>query len=282
MSTILPRVFIGSSVEGMSIARALEEQLQHQVEVTIWKDGVFGLSEVSMDSIVEILDDFDFAVFVLSPDDIVSSRDKTMVAPRDNLVLEYGLFAGRIGYERVYFVVPKEPPIKLPSDMFGLKPASYNSNRSDKNITAALSPVATEILRKIESLGKRKQSDETALEVGIRSCYFRSKRTSFHLPLAKAVERVYLLGASLVKFAVEIQELDSLTAHDFKVILPDPLEINLIEKWIETSPSSRSEYVGDIMYTLQTIRNCHQALNIQLRLSTQLLLSTMTLIDDKK
>ncbi|ESS65921.1 hypothetical protein MGMO_224c00080 [Methyloglobulus morosus KoM1] len=30
------------------------------------------------------------------------------------------------------------------------------------------------------------------------------------------------------------------------------------------------------------MRNCHQALNIQLRLSTQLLLSTMTLIDDKK
>ena len=40
-----PSVFIGSSSEGEQIAKTLQVLLDHSCEVTIWSQGVFGLSK---------------------------------------------------------------------------------------------------------------------------------------------------------------------------------------------------------------------------------------------
>ena len=282
MSSILPKVFIGSSSEGINLARYLEEQLQYQTEVTIWKDDIFSLSKTAMDSLQSILDDFDFAIFILSPDDTVISRDHSKAAPRDNLILEYGLFVGSIGYERVYFVVPEHPSLKLPSDMFGLKAAKYKPDRSDRNLSAALSPVATQILKQIEQLGVNTKYSKALFEEGIKSGYFRKRRASFHTPLINATERIYLLGATNVKFAPEIQEMTLRNDIDFHIILPDPEETVLFNKWLEISPASRDTYITDILFTLRVLRNRYQELNIQLHLNRNILLSSMFLIDNNK
>ncbi|MDO8933210.1 MAG: nucleotide-binding protein [Rhodocyclaceae bacterium] len=283
MSASYPNVFIGSSVEGLPLARALEAQLQHEAEITIWKDGIFQLSENTMESLARVIDDFDFAVLVLSPDDVVEFRGDKILAPRDNVVLEYGLFAGRIGYDRTFFVIPSEPPIKLPSDLFGLKPASYNANRKDKNTAAALSPVATEILDKLKRRGRRRVNSTGPDDyLGIRDCHLRSNRLSNHIPLARAKSRVYLLGATLVKYAVEIQEVAAPYVANFRVILPDPRETTLVNKWLEVSPSSRAEYFRDLGYTLQVLKSRHMDLGIQFRLTDKLLLSSLTLVDDTR
>jgi CRP/FNR family transcriptional regulator, cyclic AMP receptor protein len=45
--------------------------------------------------------------------------------PRDNLILELGLFIGAIGRQRAIMIYPKRPKVKLPTDSLGVTPISY-------------------------------------------------------------------------------------------------------------------------------------------------------------
>ena len=71
-----PKVFIGSSSEGEKYAKAIQLLLDRQCEVTIWSQGLFGLSQGTLESLVLAIDKFDFAILLLTPDDMVTSRDK--------------------------------------------------------------------------------------------------------------------------------------------------------------------------------------------------------------
>jgi predicted nucleotide-binding protein len=86
-SQLRPRVFIGSSREGHAIAEAIQLNLDHACEVTIWSQGVFGLGEGTLESLVEKLDSFDFAILVLTNDDVTISREEMKQSPRDNVLL---------------------------------------------------------------------------------------------------------------------------------------------------------------------------------------------------
>ena len=97
MTDRLPSIFIGSSVEGLDVAREVELQLQFDAITTIWKDGVFGLGTGTLEALMNALDQFDFAVMILSPDDMTESRDQSYAFPRDNVLFELGLFMGRLG-----------------------------------------------------------------------------------------------------------------------------------------------------------------------------------------
>ena len=79
-----PSMFIGSSSEGKEIAQHVRAQLTDNAEVTIWNEGPFGLGHGTLESLVKALDQFDFAVLVLTPDDMVESRENMMQSPRDN------------------------------------------------------------------------------------------------------------------------------------------------------------------------------------------------------
>jgi len=89
-----PSIFIGSSSEGLEVARSLRTQLNNDAEVTLWNEGVFTLSQGYLEALANALPRFDFAVLVFSADDQVESRGVTQIAPRDNVMFELGLFMG--------------------------------------------------------------------------------------------------------------------------------------------------------------------------------------------
>lgn len=149
-----PRMFIGSSGEGLPVARALQAELEFDADVTIWSQGVFGLSQATLETLTASVREYDFAVLVLTPDDVVTKRDSTQSAPRDNVVFEAGLFIGALGRGRAFFVVNREEAIDLPSDLAGITLAQYRP-RLDGNLQAAVGVVATNI--------------RTAMDVAFRS-----------------------------------------------------------------------------------------------------------------
>jgi hypothetical protein len=153
--TTKPTVFIGSSKEGIEVARAVEVHLEEVAEATLWNEGVFGLSYGSLESLVKSLDGFDFAVLVLTPDDLVTSRDVTYQSARDNVLLEVGLFLGCLGRERTFLIFDREAPVKVPSDLAGISLATFSSKRKDDNLVAAVGPACTTIRKAIRVLGER-------------------------------------------------------------------------------------------------------------------------------
>src|SRR5215831_13927281 len=70
-----PSVFVGSSSEGLEFARAVRSLLTRDAEITIWNEGFFGLGNTFIETLVNALPRFDFAVLVLTPDDLVNSRE---------------------------------------------------------------------------------------------------------------------------------------------------------------------------------------------------------------
>lgn len=148
-----PRVFIGSSVEGLNIAYAVQQNLLHDAEVTVWDQGVFELSRTTLESLNKVLSDSDFGVFVFSPDDLSRIRNTTSPTVRDNVLFEFGLFIGRLSRERVYFLLPMNGELHLPTDLLGITPGRYETGRTDGSMQAATGPVSHQIRTQIRTLG---------------------------------------------------------------------------------------------------------------------------------
>lgn len=150
-----PQVFIGSSVESLEIAYALQENLQFDTEVTVWSQGIFQLSKFSLDSLLDAVDSSDFGIFVFSPDDISVIRDIEKRTVRDNVIFELGLFIGKLGKERAFIVLPHgyEDNLALPTDLIGITPALFHQDRQDGNMQAALGPASSKINKAIKKQG---------------------------------------------------------------------------------------------------------------------------------
>jgi predicted nucleotide-binding protein len=150
-----PRLFIGSSVEGLKFAEALQVNLEFAAEVTVWYQGVFGLSLGTLEALVAEASGFDFAVLVLTPDDVSTQRDKTGNGPRDNVLFELGLFMGALGRERTFIVRPRDVDMQMPSDLAGVTCATFEPNRQDGNVQAAVGAPSTKVKDAISRLGRR-------------------------------------------------------------------------------------------------------------------------------
>jgi len=157
-----PRIFIGSSVEGLNVAYSIQQNLSFDAEITVWDQGVFELSKTTIESLIDKLNSSDFGIFVFSEDDITTIRDENKNTVRDNVLFEFGLFIGKLSRERVYFIIPSESELHLPTDLLGITPGKYESNREDGSMQAATGPVANQIRQQIKKLGKRIENEESA------------------------------------------------------------------------------------------------------------------------
>ena len=148
-----PRVFIASSAEQLDIAYAIQENLDFDAEVTIWNQAVLKPSESTLNNLVAASHEFEFAIFVFTPDDISIVRGEKTRAVRDNLIFELGLFIGALGVSRCYFVIPRgAEALRLPTDLLGIVALTYAPDRSDRNLVAALGPACNQFRRAIRDL----------------------------------------------------------------------------------------------------------------------------------
>src|SRR5580704_6848144 len=113
-------VFVGSSTEGLDPARAIKVQLDEDADLELWNEGVFALGQGTLESMTQALSRFDFAILVLTPDDSITVRGAEQGAARDNVLIEVGLFIGRLGRERTFLVLCKDEDFKIPSELAGI------------------------------------------------------------------------------------------------------------------------------------------------------------------
>jgi hypothetical protein len=148
-----PKLFIGSSSEGEKVALAIQQNLFKVADVTVWSQGAFGLSESNLEALVRAADTYDFAVLVLTQDDLRARSDQIQAVPRDNVLFELGLFMGKLGRARTFIVFDGEKKPTLPTDLAGVTAAQYRSFEDGGHLQAEVGPAASLIRSSVESLG---------------------------------------------------------------------------------------------------------------------------------
>jgi len=139
-----PRIFVGSSSEGLDIANKLQELLSGEFSVVVWNQGtVFGLGTSTLEALEAAVLEFHHAVFVFTADDKLNVRGEIKSVARDNVLFELGMFIGKLGRKKAFVVHPGKNSVSLPSDLVGITTAQYDPN--ERNLAAALGPVSTHI-----------------------------------------------------------------------------------------------------------------------------------------
>lgn len=139
----LPRAFVGSSTEGLPVARELQRQLADDAITVIWdEDAVFGLGNLNLESLEKAVLGYDYGVFVFTPDDKLESRGQLREVARDNVLFELGLFMGKLTRRRAFVV--QANGVSMPSDLSGFVSARYDA--ANDNLAQALHR-ATEVIR---------------------------------------------------------------------------------------------------------------------------------------
>lgn len=133
------RIFIGSSIEGLEVARCIQAEMEYDYDVEIWNQGtVFGLGIATLEALEKAVQSYDIGVFVFTPDDELVSRGKIKPIARDNVVFELGLFIGKLSRFRAFIIKPSGSLITLPTDLNGITTATYDTTKH--NLRAALGP----------------------------------------------------------------------------------------------------------------------------------------------
>ncbi len=121
-----PRIFLGSAGKQAKLVQALTRGLSEVAYVEPWTT-VFNPGVSTLDRLVELTRDVDFAAFVFGQDDWTSNPSDAaaqgQASPRDNVVFEAGLFGGALGMRRTFILHAKGA--KLPTDLLGMTAVRY-------------------------------------------------------------------------------------------------------------------------------------------------------------
>ncbi len=149
-----PRIFLGSSGKQAKLLQALTRGLEDVAHVDPWTTS-FNPGTTTLDRLVELAHEVDFAALVFARDDWTGtspaaspSPETGQDSPRDNVVFEAGLFGGVLGMRRTFIL--HAHGAKLPSDLLGLTSIRYGDATTPSEMR-----VVNEKLRKaIENEGR--------------------------------------------------------------------------------------------------------------------------------
>src|SRR3954465_9208869 len=151
---VRPRIFLGSSGKQQRLLKSLTGGLASVADVEPWTT-VFNPGVNTLDRLVELTREVDFAAFVFAQDDWTppaagdpGTAIPGQASPRDNVVFEAGLFGGVLGMRRTFILHANGA--KLPTDFLGLTCVWYGEATSGAEIRA----VNQKIRKAIEDEGR--------------------------------------------------------------------------------------------------------------------------------
>jgi len=145
-----PRIFLGSSGKQAKLLQAITRGLAEVAEVEPWTT-TFNPGRSTLDRLVELSREVDFAAFVFAQDDwtTMDASEPGQASPRDNVVFEAGLFGGALGIRRTFILHANGS--KLPSDLLGLTSIRYDPAGGPAEVRA----INQKLRKAIEAEGRR-------------------------------------------------------------------------------------------------------------------------------
>ena len=149
-----PRIFLGSSGKQEKLLQALTRGLDDVAHVEPWTTS-FNPGTTTLERLLELTREVDFAVFVFAQDDWTTTAPAASPAagsgqasPRDNVVFEAGLFGAALGMRRTFILHASGS--KLPTDLLGLTCVRYG----DATTAAEMRVVNQKLRKAIEDEGR--------------------------------------------------------------------------------------------------------------------------------
>lgn len=148
-----PRIFLGSSGKQAKLLQAITRGLEGVAHVEPWTTS-FNPGTTTLERLVELAHEVDFAAFVFAQDDWTASSplssplpESGQASPRDNVVFEAGLFGGTLGMRRTFIL--HATGAKLPTDLLGLTSVRY-----EETTPAGIRVINQKLRKAIESEGR--------------------------------------------------------------------------------------------------------------------------------
>lgn len=161
-----PRIFIGSSTEGLDVALYVQNKLSIDFECVVWTNDIFKYNDSFLDTLLKEASLFDFGILIASKDDYLTSRTIAFDIPRDNVIFEFGLFLGRLGTSRAFVI--QEIGAKLPSDLLGITVPQFERTKdltTSKSLNDEIEKIKKTVNEKI-ALGELGLLPSTVLAIG--------------------------------------------------------------------------------------------------------------------
>jgi hypothetical protein len=147
-----PSIFLGCSGQALPVAHAVQAVLAPDADVTIWTQGIFPLSSITVQQLLKATRSHDYAIFVLADDDFAIVKGEVHKITRDNVLFELGMSVATVGLERTFLLVSSESEdLRLPTDLTGITVAAYNPKSHRGNLRAAVGAACAGVL---DAIGK--------------------------------------------------------------------------------------------------------------------------------
>jgi hypothetical protein len=230
-----PRIFIGSSTEGLSTATALKRQLADCGECQLWNEDFFEMNRSAFESLSQSSVLFDFAILVATKDDLQTKRNQVQNVARDNIIFEFGLYLGRLGKNRALLL--KEKGTDLPSDLHGITLLEFDATSTTESMEKA-----SEALKKYMRARSQEYSlsfiPSTAIAVG----YFENFVVKVCRELTEASKRL-VDGVNYKRFLLHVILPDELPDNVHDQVLAYLSAQNLRQMKVETNTRAYSFYL---------------------------------------
>ncbi len=153
------------------IARAVKQNFDQEADVDIWNENIFAANRGYLETLLNRASYYDYCIAVFAPDDKATVRGKKVNLPRNNVIFEFGLFLGRLGPNRAFFIA--QEGTELFSDWKGIEVATFKPR---DNLVAAVGGACQRIREEMavaEKLEHFTMLPSTSLAIGYYHNFLR-------------------------------------------------------------------------------------------------------------
>lgn len=231
------RIFIASSGERLNMAIEVGSWLESMnVEPVLWNEPeVFPLGVYTWDALIDLSKNVDAAVFIFGEDDKIWFRGEGTMTVRDNVLLEYGLFSGKLSKVNTIFLCEGRP--KLASDLEGITWGDVGKKNSAKiKLKNWINSIRTNNQKKVEGFKITDLND--AFQITLKNQKIKKLRI-FAISTFKSVQMFRLINDISINHAeILLREYDNKNDEYYDQSMEGAID-NAILNWKQFLDSKR-------------------------------------------